>query len=548
MATQQSVLELILKTIKTGEGIEEAERELAELNKTQQESTSTVKESKFSWTELKSAIDIGKQAFQAVAGTVQAVIGPVIDYGKQVRDLSAFTGAGAEDSSELIQVLDDLGVEYGTLRTAAKSLTENGLQPNLKTLAELAEQYNAIQDPVERSQFLIDQFGARAGPQLAFALEQGKDALLEMGEAARETGLVVGEDFLDRARQAELALDDWEDSVLSLKIALSETLLPAVTGVTEAAATHVSTIGNVVRAFQEGKLGLGEYVAMSWDVVYGSQTMADANATLVEKLYGHQSVLDELDPKLENNAGRLNDAAAASSEAAAATGAYDFMIDTAKGSTDDYNKALDEQQKLLQEVNKWTKEYSTSLAYAEAVKYLDADAALFLGAQLGVVDFNTVTLLGRLPQLIAQWDLDKSGKIDNAEETRGFTAAMSALNDELTEADGRETTSHHSHTTEYLYQGVPPEAISESLSIGAHTPYAGGGNYGTGPILTGEDGVELLWPSQGGSVTSNADVRRLIAALEVIAGMGGGGMVNNIYTSQADVDLAFLRAQAGGRR
>ena len=213
---------------------------------------------------------------------VQSIVGPTMEYGKQVRDLGAFTGASAEESSRLIQVTDDLGIEFGSLRTAAKAMSENGLQPSVQNLAKLADEFNAIKDPVQQSQFLVDKFGARAGPAMAIALRQGSAALLQMGEDAEATGLVVGEDFVKSTEKARMALDEYEDSIMAAKLALSEHLLPAVTATLSQGADFITYWSKSADAITEGRLSLLEFQKVGYEVIFTEKTLAQANADLTE--------------------------------------------------------------------------------------------------------------------------------------------------------------------------------------------------------------------------------------------------------------------------
>ena len=229
-----------------------------------------------------SAIGQFTGAMQAGVEVVQSIVGPTMEYGKQVRDLGAFTGASAEESSRLIQVTDDLGIEFGSLRTAAKAMSENGLQPSVQNLAKLADEFNAIKDPVQQSQFLVDKFGARAGPAMAIALRQGSAALLQMGEDAEATGLVVGEDFVKSTEKARMALDEYEDSIMAAKLALSEHLLPAVTATLSQGADFITYWSKSADAITEGRLSLLEFQKVGYEVIFTEKTLADANADLTE--------------------------------------------------------------------------------------------------------------------------------------------------------------------------------------------------------------------------------------------------------------------------
>jgi hypothetical protein len=274
--------------------LNEVDRELGQLG-------GTGRQTGISLTDLKSGVDLAMGAFNAVKGAVESVINPTIEYGKQIRDLGSFAGITAEESSRLIQVTDDLGIEFGTLRTAAKTMAENGIQPSVKNLAELADEFNAIQDPVQQSQFLIDKFGARAGPQMAFALRQGSDAILQLGKDAEATGLVVGEDFVKSTREAELALDEWEDSVLSLKVALSETLLPVVTAFVGAWSDKINLLRTVTEGFMEGEVGAFKFAETLFRMLTPAGIDAsDELANLTDATTDYGDKVAEVDPIVRN--------------------------------------------------------------------------------------------------------------------------------------------------------------------------------------------------------------------------------------------------------
>lgn len=242
--------------------------------------------------DMKAGLDMALGAFRTIKGAVESVINPTIEYGSQIRDLGSFAGITAEEASRLIQVTDDLGIEFNTLRTAAKGMSENGIQPSVKNLAELADEFNAIQDPVEQSQFLVDKFGARAGPAMAFALRQGSDALIQMGEDAERTGLVVGQDFVDSTEKARLAIDEYEDSIMAAKVALSEHLLPIVTSVVTTGADYVSFWSNATDALIDGRISLMEWQRTGLEVLMTEKTMADATAELREETVDYTAALD----------------------------------------------------------------------------------------------------------------------------------------------------------------------------------------------------------------------------------------------------------------
>src|SRR3990167_2494429 len=91
--------------------------------------------------DLKGAYDLFTNGLGKAADAVKSIITPTIEYGKQIRDLGTFAGITAEESSRLIQVTDDLGVDFTTLRTAARNLADEGLQPSPQPASGLSLRY-----------------------------------------------------------------------------------------------------------------------------------------------------------------------------------------------------------------------------------------------------------------------------------------------------------------------------------------------------------------------------------------------------------------------
>lgn len=334
--------------------VDDALRDLNRLEDQTTQYTGTNKQAGLSLTDLKAGLDLALGAFNTVKGAVESVINPTIEYGKQVRDLGSFAGITAEESSRLIQVADDLGIEFNTLRTAAKAMTENGLQPSVKTLAELSEEYNAIQDPVKQAQFLVDTFGARAGPQLAYALKQGGAALRQMGEDAEQTGLVVGEDFVQSAREAEIAIDNWEDSVMALKITLSLGLLPVLTEVINATNDSVTYSKLAQQAAEQHALTQEQLAQIFTDVRYGTMSSAEAVEILAGALnfggteaerFAH--VTEDVAEALPPLAGAASDAAHGYAEMGAAANDTTPRNYALKDSIFDVNQELNDLQTLI---------------------------------------------------------------------------------------------------------------------------------------------------------------------------------------------------------
>lgn len=160
-----------------------------------------------------------------------------VEYAGEVRQLSLSTGLAAEEASALIQASDDVGISADTLAKGFRRLIAEGITPSIDTMADLADEYNAIQDPVARTQFAIERFGPKAGPEMARLLAQGSDAIREMTDEAKTLGLTLDEEAVQAARNYEIALDNLGDRWQALQMQFGQVVVPALTAVTDAAST-----------------------------------------------------------------------------------------------------------------------------------------------------------------------------------------------------------------------------------------------------------------------------------------------------------------------
>ncbi len=219
-----SRLKVIYSTEKRGRGTQETTKELQGLE-------GVVKKTQLAFGALAGGAAIGAAlaGLKAVRDVVMSAINPTVELAGQVRELGAFAGVSAQEASKLIQVADDMGIEFGTLQQAAKGMAEEGLQPSIDTLADLADQFRGMQDPVQRADFLLETFGARAGPQMAELMQQGGDAIRAMAQEAEDAGLVMDEKAVKAAREYELALDSLGDRALALKLVMGNAAIPVIT-------------------------------------------------------------------------------------------------------------------------------------------------------------------------------------------------------------------------------------------------------------------------------------------------------------------------------
>jgi hypothetical protein len=203
------------------------------------------------WTDgfmnIKAGWDIAAGAAQSALSTMQQVydvtITQTVEYAAQVRNLSMTIGATAEESSKLIQAASDMGISYETLTAAMEGAIRKGAEPSIAGIAKLSNQYNAIQDPIERTRFLMETFG-RSGADLQMLMQQGAAGIRELGQAAEDAGLVLDEQAIRAAREYEIALDDLNDKIDAAKIKVGNEYIPVVTNMIDALVETEDEINN----------------------------------------------------------------------------------------------------------------------------------------------------------------------------------------------------------------------------------------------------------------------------------------------------------------
>jgi hypothetical protein len=158
-----------------------------------------------------------------ITSAIKNVTSEYIAYGDQVTNLSSFIGTSNEQTSRLIQLSDDAFVSYDTLRLAAKNLSEKGVQPTTENLAKLSDQFNNLKPGLERSQFLIDNFG-RSGMEMAKIMELGGDKIENMSAAISDS-LIIDDAKAASIKKTKQQLDDFNDTMDGMKYDVAGKLL-----------------------------------------------------------------------------------------------------------------------------------------------------------------------------------------------------------------------------------------------------------------------------------------------------------------------------------
>jgi hypothetical protein len=164
---------------------------------------------------------------QTVGQFVKEATDGFVDYASEVRNVMQLSGQTAEESSRVIQVLDDYKVKTESLSMAQKSLAKEGLSLTIDTLADLSDEYKSLGNNADKTSFLVKNFG-RSGLQMAEAMEQGGKAIRDASSAV-EDGLIVTQKGIAQAREYERQVDNLNDAWSAFTMSIGRVVVPALT-------------------------------------------------------------------------------------------------------------------------------------------------------------------------------------------------------------------------------------------------------------------------------------------------------------------------------
>ena len=101
-------------------------------------SESAAKTAKMSWTEFQSMYTTVLSVIRTGKEVWDEVVGKTVELSNNVRQMRDVTGQTAEESSRLIQVLDDYKISASDAEKATKKLATEGLSFNIETIAKLS--------------------------------------------------------------------------------------------------------------------------------------------------------------------------------------------------------------------------------------------------------------------------------------------------------------------------------------------------------------------------------------------------------------------------
>lgn len=179
-----------------------------------------------SWVGINSALEVGRKAAQTLGEAYNFLVGDTQRYNQSVLQMMRITGQNAETTSRMIQLTDDFGVSQEALTMAMRGAATKGIAFTTENLAKLSDEYLKLAPGVERTTFLVDQFGTR-GAEMAKVLDKGSKAIREQS-AAINANMLATDESIQASEDLRIAQDNLNDSLQGVKYTIGNAVIPVL--------------------------------------------------------------------------------------------------------------------------------------------------------------------------------------------------------------------------------------------------------------------------------------------------------------------------------
>lgn len=350
-------------------------------------------------------LDALKNPLTTTAELLKESVTAAANWGDSMGDLAQLTGGTVRETSQMAASLELVGVKTATLEQALKSMTKNGLALNMSSLKDLSRQYQALEDPIARNEFLFKSFG-KAGLEMAEIMGKSADELDRLERAAKSSGKVIGEEAAANAEEFNLQMAIFSQKVEGAKIALGGALIPAV----------LEFINTMERGLTVGA-GLSAQLAFLTGQING------------EELAARQAAIAQGDLA----AGYLRtwqaaqDVTTVTNDQVTTYATLRTMYTDVTTATGEFSAAMEYTLTATDRLTVGMKSYNTQLLFTLASEGMTAEQALNLGVQLGVVDTRSLLAAESVAALKAKYDTNADGALSASEAARGYSSAVAEL-------------------------------------------------------------------------------------------------------------------------
>ena len=437
------------------------------------------------------------------------------DLRQAITDLTV-SGRSLEEAQKDIAVAIDIAASKGiALDSVIKGLVRSLGSGSTAGLARLgiatknaAGEMLSYDEVLQNAAKTMGGTAARAAGTLAGALERSKIAMEEAKEEAGAGLLPPLVALTDGFNQLVIGVLGGDKALARLQTTFNSVITAGIDPFEDAVATAGFVMVDFVNSM---RIPLDDQTFVTLITMLGLTT--DQVIQLRSNLILNGAAVVKNEEDLANLVGVLDNYVGNVDPAILATRRYQQAQQDAAGATRDYTGALQAQRDLLRELT----DPLFALITANE-RYEDAQRRL-----------NDVTIEGQegsreyedaLAGLIrAQIDLNQAQADANVVGSDGLEllrqyAIQAGINEDAFDRWAR--------SVDNLAGSIAslPSSIGGVNTITGNPKkpgaFAEGGSFSSGPIIVGEKGPEMLWPSQSGSVLSNSDMMKALA--------GGGGL------------------------
>lgn len=309
---------------------DEASAAVDKVNKSFGESEQASGKAALTFADMAGALSLVERGLGYAKSAFDATIGATVEYANEVRALQQVTGASAEETSALIQVLDDYKVSATDAMTAQRSLTKDGIVLTTESLAKLSEQYLKITSTAERNAFAQDKLG-RNYKAFIEVLQQGPDAIKAASDAV-DKNLILTQKSIDEARRYEMQMDNLGDAFMAFKIKAGQDTLPFVTTALQNFTDRMNDSNLVAAIFTTGFDDIAKSI---WDTIYPTEDLTEATKTSA-------AAMDDAGASAEEEAVKQKELEDTIRATTAANNGLLSLTRTIQGENDSYQKSLDD--------------------------------------------------------------------------------------------------------------------------------------------------------------------------------------------------------------
>jgi hypothetical protein len=415
MATTKEQIALeVTSTADTG-GIEKASQSVEKLSDSQEHVSEGFSKSQASVVSLNSAIELGTKAFGAAKEVIDQTLGRTLELAEGIDGLSQNLGISAVEASKLTYATSLVGIEQGQLEAAMTGAIRKGITPNLEGLKQLSAEYLAMEDPIKRSQFLMQTFG-KQGLAMGDLLERGAEGIDALSREAEQYGVVLDDNAIEATKAFNMELKKLESRADAVKAKIGMALVD----VANTTVDNYETIANAASGTSQAERDLRAGVIAN-TIIFGDNAKAtrDSAQALTEFLIKQQeasTAFDVEDMRVKNLDATKQAAHAADmvriQEASTAQDRYYAAL------AEQGQKAFDDTKKAADDLTLGMKDLTKEFIYQQAVQNLSPQAAMQVAQAMGLIKTDTLNALDAMRLAREASDVNKDGFINAGTEAQ----------------------------------------------------------------------------------------------------------------------------------